>query len=503
MFEQGLRKSFIEFTNVYVYNVMKSKYDKGLTARNNGQFPSVCSTDKVRIFYRSRTMETDRWRKESEFVGELLKRAPKFDREYRIGREEFLQRQQKLYSSLERRGFQCGIVYSDEHYNGDVPYLGGNTNISVEPVAGVIGKNGFHLLAGLEGGYVAEQLSPRSGTKIHKVEMLKLADEDYPVDAERVEDVIEEAAGGKPDGIALLTPREVFPVSIYEFLADYLGGRDRIIDAQELYYRIKYEKSNAEMRLIEEAAHIADVMIEGMLGVLKPGMYETQVAGWGYVIAYELGVEEMGVDLMVTSGEANRTLIGKALNRRIEEGDFVHLGVAPKRDGLTACERVSVVATQDPSKISADQYFWLDFVEEAFQVGFDAYQEVAEKGLPAKLQEQALVDYFKRREKEVNSRFGISIDLVRQKPYTGTHNAGYTECQEFYGAITLSSENPLGNQIVTMLDVAVRGIGNKWNDVLIPGLDFVLVEKTLGKYGREVRVLNRLPVRVQQFVGKA
>ena len=37
----------------------------------------------------------------------------------------------------------------------------------------------------------------------------------------------------------------------------------------------------------------------------------------------------------------------------------------------------------------------------------------------------------------------------------------------------------------TMLDVAVRGIGNKWNDVIIPGMDYVLVEKTLGKFGNE------------------
>ena len=40
-------------------------------------------------------------------------------------------------------------------------------------------------------------------------------------------------------------------------------------------------------------------------------------------------------------------------------------------------------------------------------------------------------------------------------------------------------------------------------DVLIPGLDYVLVEKTLGKFGKKVRVLNRLPVHVQHLVGKA
>jgi hypothetical protein len=96
---------------------------------------------------------------------------------------------------------------------------------------------------------------------------------------------------------------------------------------------------------------------------------------------------------------------------------------------------------------------------------------------------------------------GRPVDLVRQKPYTGTHNAGYTECQEFFGAITLNSQEPLGQRIVTMLDVAIRGVGSRWDDVVIPGLDYVLVEKTLGKDGPRVDTLTRLPINLQHLVG--
>ena len=53
-----------------------------------------------------------------------------------------------------------------------------------------------------------------------------------------------------------------------------------------------------------------------------------------------------------------------------------------------------------------------------------------------------------------------------------------------------------------MLDVAVRGYSKNWYDVVIPGMDYVLVEKTLGKYGRRVEVLNTLPINVQHLVGK-
>ena len=255
------------------------------------------------------------------------------------------------------------------------------------------------------------------------------------------------------------------------------------------------------MRLIRDACVIGDAMMKAMLAVLKPGMLETEVAAWGYFVARELGAEEMGWDVILGANEANRTLIGKALNRPINKGDYVHLGVAPKRDGLNSCVRRSVIAVEDPSEVTEEQKYWFDLVEGAYKVGYEKYVEVAEKGLPAKLQEQALVDYFKGKSEEVAKKIGKKIKLENLKPYTGTHNAGYTECQEFYGAITLNSHDPLGEQIVTMLDVALRGYGDRWHDVIIPGFDFLVVENTLGKFGKKVETLNKLPVNVQELVG--
>ncbi len=434
-------------------------------------------------------------------IERILSRAPKFDKDLRVQKDEFLLRQKKVTDQLLAAGIDCAIVYSDEHYCGDVPYLGGCTNIAIEPIAGVIGPGGFHILAGLEGGYVAEQMGYRSGAFIHKVEMLKLADEEYPIEAERVEDVLHQAAGKAPQRIGILTPRAVLPVGVYQHFASMVG-EENMIDCQEIYFKVKYEKSDREIELTRQASRIADVCVEGMLAVLEPGMLETEVSGWGYLIGQLLGAEGFGFDVMVTSGEANRTLIGKALNRVIQEGDYVHLGVAPKCDGLTACERVTIVATLDPASITEEKKYWIDFVEGAYRTGLEAYRRVAREHLPAYLQEQALCDYFKAREDEVAARIGRRIDLERQKPYTGTHNGGYTECQEFYGAITLNSKEPLGKQIITMLDVAIRGIGNKWDDVIIPGLDYILVEKTLAKMGDEVEVLNLLPINVQHLVGR-
>ena len=445
-----------------------------------------------------RILETHR--ADLEKVLRILDETPAIDREYLAPREEFQTRARRVNEALQGRGHMVGLVFSDEHYAGDVPYLGGNTNVSIEQVAGVIGPNGFHIVAGLEGGYVAEQLAERAGAIVHKVELLQLADEKYPIRAERLEDVIRAAAGKDVDHIALLTPRQVIPAGLVEYL-EGLYGRAGVVDAQELYYRVKYEKSEIEMRLIADACVIGDAMLLAMLAVLRPGRLETEVAAWGAWVGRMLGSERDGFQIMVGANTANRTLIGPALNRRINEGDWVHLGVAPKRDGLTACVRRSVIAVDSPKKVTPEQNYWLDLVEQAYEVGERSYRDVASQQLPARLQEQSLVDFFAQRSDEVSRRIGRKISLAEQKPYTGTHNSGYTECQEFFGAITLDSHEPLGNRIVTMLDVALRGIGDRWNDIVIPGFDFCVVENTLGKYGARVEKLTRLPVRVQDRVG--
>jgi Xaa-Pro aminopeptidase len=100
------------------------------------------------------------------------------------------------------------------------------------------------------------------------------------------------------------------------------------------------------MQLIADAARVGDAMLHTMLAVLRPGRLESEVAAWGAWTGRMLGSEDDGFKIMVGANEANRTLIGPALNRPIGEGEWVHLGVAPKRDGLNACEVDLAVTAQ-------------------------------------------------------------------------------------------------------------------------------------------------------------
>ncbi len=470
----------------------------------------------------------------------IVEKSPKIDRHSSIPREEFVERRRKTWRALEEAAeIDVAFAFSDEHYSGDVPYLGGNINYSIEQVAFGLGPDSrtSGIIAGFEGVYIAGQLAARAGIRVYPTESLQLADEKYPVEGFTLKDILEKIAGREVRRIGLLTPRQVIPDGIVANLEEIVG-EDQVIDTQVPFQAVKNLKSDNEMRLIEDAGYVSSLALRVMLAVMEPGMDETEVAAFGDMAAKWMGCERQGFQTMVGSDSACITMIGPALNRPILEGEVMHLGTSYKRDGLTACCRRSLFTSRNG--ITPYRDYFRRLVEEAFVAGFDAYVEIVEKDRPAKYQEQALVDFFNDRTDEsigtVRSEHGpgaaeelrhrlfseipgITRGLARMKPYTGTHNSGYTECQEFYGAITLESEQPLARQVVTMLDVALRGRGSQWLgeefEPVIPGFDYWVVEDTLGKYGnvvknltgelrpggKTVRGIGKVPVNVQSLAG--
>ena len=470
----------------------------------------------------------------------IVEKSPEIDRHFLVPGEEFVERRRKTWKALlEETDIDVAFAFSDEHYSGDVPYLGGNTNYSIEQVAFGLGPDPYSsgIIAGFEGVYIAGQLAKRAGIMVYPTESLQLADEKYPVEGFTLKDILERIAGREVNRIGLLSPRQVIPDGIVASLEE-IAGKNNVIDTQVPFQKVKNLKSANEMRLIEDAAYITSLALRVMLAVMEPGMDETEVAAFGDMLAKWMGCERQGFQTMVGSDIACATMIGPALNRQIIEDEFIHLGTSFKRDGLTACCRRSLFTSN--SGITPYRDYFRKIVEEGFIVGFNAYVDIAENNRPAKHQEQALIDFFNAKTDEMvnmvrsvygskvaislkehlfNEIPGITAGLAKMKPYTGTHNSGYTECQEFYGAITLESEEPLEKQVVTMLDVALRGRGSKWLgeefEQIITDFDYWVVEDTLGKYGsvvknltgelqpggKTVKGIGKIPVNVQSLVG--
>ena len=88
------------------------------------------------------TTDETRLRSDFEKVLDVLKHTPRIDPAFRIGKEEFQERCRKVQNALAENGYDIGFVFSDEHYCGDVPYLGiwakpGAPYVCLEPWYGV------------------------------------------------------------------------------------------------------------------------------------------------------------------------------------------------------------------------------------------------------------------------------------------------------------------------------------------------------------------------------
>ncbi|MFP6778401.1 MAG: hypothetical protein VCB06_08480, partial [Alphaproteobacteria bacterium] len=119
-------------------------------------------------------------------VMRLLDSWPTIDRSRKISTAEFRDRRRRVWHAISAPPYSAdlGFVFCDEHYSGDVPYLFGNTNVSIEQVAGALGpdEQTSGIIAGFEGVYIAGQLAEHGGTRVYPTESLQLADEKYPVE---------------------------------------------------------------------------------------------------------------------------------------------------------------------------------------------------------------------------------------------------------------------------------------------------------------------------------
>ncbi|MEM2936085.1 MAG: M24 family metallopeptidase [Candidatus Bathyarchaeia archaeon] len=249
------------------------------------------------------------------------------------------------------------------------------------------------ILAGSEGGHVLEEAAEKSGVKIALLKEFQISDEEYRwahfLSLDKVLSQLGVRNGAK---VAIGSSAQFIPYDhVLMFQSKF--GADSVVQDPELLQLIKYEKSETELAIMQQANVIADAALGGMLAVTVPGMRELQVAGVGDYIMKELGAGRSGFPTIVDAGDRGYTIIGPATNNVIREGDMVSLGVSPTFNGYHGLVRRTVRAGKAPTP---KQGKFLEAVEGLYHTVMEATKEAAEKSLPSNYIDQLRKAYLER-----------------------------------------------------------------------------------------------------------
>lgn len=422
---------------------------------------------------------------------------PHVNRSLAITRREYEERWKTVQLAMRRKGYDLAYACGSELDRSDIAWLAGVFDPIIERYGILVACHGKPVVvAGSEGGHVIADCLKTSGADLALLREFQISDEDYRFARfERLEDVVSRMVplkSGKSIRIALFSSSQFIPHDHVGFFAGRFGSENVVFDV-DLLQRIKYEKSERELKIIATANIIADAASLGMLATLRPGVRELDVAAAGDYIMKKLGAARTGFPTIVSSGTRGRSVLGPATNRRIKKGEFVSIGVSPAFNGYHGIMRRTVKVGAERTK---SEKSFMDALQGLYHTVIKAAQETARSNAPASRIDKKGKEYLgRKRLKTLDGR-----RIVPREPYTFIHNTGCSECQEGYGAVTPYTDEPLGKNVALMIDVALMGFDA--DGKLAFPIEYAVIEDSFWKTGKRMGVYNKIPLDVQDLVGK-
>jgi Xaa-Pro aminopeptidase len=154
------------------------------------------------------------------------------------------------------------------------------------------------------------------------------------------------------------------PADCYRQIIEGFSGVE-LVDVTRDYVELRYIKSPWEIEQIRAAFKLADECYEAMKAAVGPGVSEIEVAAAGEHAARRQGASGFGFSAIVGSGKRANAVVPTASSKKLQPGELVMLGLAPKVQGYAGVFGDSVPVT-GPS--SASQKECLRHLGEAFRL---------------------------------------------------------------------------------------------------------------------------------------
>ena len=233
---------------------------------------------------------------------------------------------------LAAKGLDAALVYFDELNVANGWYLTGWCG-QFEKGAVLVPIHGEPILLG---GPESEPFAKMDSavTKVRCFPVFMVPDEEYPnatiIDFKQLnEELRSEGTVLNKIGIVGTT---TIPHQVYLDVAEGFAGAE-LIDITEEYEDMRAYKSSWEVEQATKSVQLCDEAYDAMIKAIKPGAYEYEVAAAGEAICRANGAHSFAYSTIVGSGARAKAVVPTATNKKMEDGELVMIGIAPRING--------------------------------------------------------------------------------------------------------------------------------------------------------------------------
>ena len=308
--------------------------------------------------------------------------------------QETKKRTEKVREILRNKGLDAALIYYDELNIANGWYLTGWCP-QFEKGAVLVPLKGEPLLLG---GPESEPFAKMSSaiTETRNFSAFMVPDEEYP--NATIIDFADLNAELRQKGCVLssigLVGSSALPHNIYVQLEQGFSGT-RLVDITDEYEALRAYKSDWEGENVKAAFGLSYKAFQVMSALVKPGVLESEIAAEGEYACRKNGANSFAYATIVGSGQRSDAVVPTAINKRLEAGEWVMLGIAPRVNGYagTFGETLPVSGTYTP-----EQKKVINTLRKALRLTRDSLRpgiSGAEIDVPARklFEQEGLLDY--------------------------------------------------------------------------------------------------------------
>ncbi|MHB8277433.1 MAG: M24 family metallopeptidase [Candidatus Humimicrobiaceae bacterium] len=253
-----------------------------------------------------------------------------------IPAEEYKQRIKNVQSELQKRGLDALLVHSTESDFANVLYLSNHWPV-FETAGVIVPKEGEPILL------IGPEAEPfaQSRSKIKKIKKMfeyrESAEPEYPgIPLSSFKEVFDEVSNGKGIKKLGLGDYTILPLPVFDGAKKALGNGGELVRADDIIANLRTIKSENEIALIKKAHELTEVVLDEIIGKIKPGLTEKQVVGMVLESIYRNGAECEAFSQYIFGGRNTRNAISRTTFKKIQRNEIIQINIGARFGGYSS-----------------------------------------------------------------------------------------------------------------------------------------------------------------------